>query len=101
MPIRQAHLDQLPGKRYYEWGESLNRAAKLFSRNTQELLKHLAAFISQPTFVNELPEGYEAEAARLLLNYLAALAGLRDAQRVIHRKLWPDPGGEGVCCTTR
>ena len=98
IPIRQAHLDNLPGKQYHEWGAARGRAAELFRRNTQELCRHLSDFIGQPTFVNDLPEGYDAEAARLLLNYLAALAGLRDAQRVIHRKLWPDLGGEASPC---
>ncbi len=97
-PKRLAHLELLPGKTYHELGEALNRAAKLFGRNTEELCEHLARFVGRETFVNELPEGYDSEAARLLLNYLAALAGLRDAQRVAHRTLWPDPGGEVSSC---
>lgn len=100
MPRRLAHLDGLPGKVYHEWGESLNCASKLFGRNTAELRSHLAKFVGQPTDVDELPEGYDAEAARLLLNYLAALAGLRDVQRVVHRKLWPGPGEEAGSCET-
>lgn len=99
-PKRRAHLEKLPGKVYHELGEVLNRAAKLFVRNTDELCKHLARFVGQSTFVNELPEGFDSEAARLLLNYLAALTGLRDAQRVVHRKLWPDPGEETGSCET-
>jgi len=94
MPKRQAHLDGLPGKTYCEWQESLNRAAKLFSKNSEELRDHLMQFVGQPIFVTELSEGYDAEAARLLINYLAALAGLRDAQRVVHHRLWPDPDEE-------
>jgi hypothetical protein len=94
LPRRQAHLDQLPGKTYYEWSESLNRAAKLFSKNSEELRDHLMQFVGNPIFVTELSEGYDSEAARLLINYLAALAGLRDAQRVVHHRLWPDPDEE-------
>jgi hypothetical protein len=101
MPRRRAHLDGLPGKIYYEWGESLNRAAKLFSKNSEELRDHLMQFVGKPIFVTELSEGYDAEAARLLINYLAALAGLRDAQRVVHHRLWPDPDeGENRACET-
>jgi hypothetical protein len=94
LPRRQAHLDQLPGKTYYECGESLNRAAKLFSKNSEELRDHLLQFVGTPIFVTDLSEGYDSEAARLLINYLAALAGLRDAQRVVHHRLWPDPQEE-------
>jgi hypothetical protein len=78
----------------------LNRAAKLFGKNTAELRNHLAKFVGQSTSVNELPEGFDSEAARLLLNYLAALAGLRDAQRVVHRRLWPDREDEARACET-
>ena len=94
MPKRRAHLDGLPGKLYREWTESLRRAAVLFSRNSEELRDHLVQFLDKPVFVKELPESFEPEAARLLINYLAALAGLRDAQRVVHRRLWPDPDEE-------
>lgn len=98
MPRRRTHLDGLPGRIYFEWTESLNRAAKLFSKNSEELRDHLTQFVGQPIFVTELPEGFDFEAARLLHNYLAALAGLRDAQRVAHRRLWPDPDKhEGAC----
>jgi hypothetical protein len=31
------HLDALPGKLYFNWAESLNRAAKLLGANTAEL----------------------------------------------------------------
>jgi hypothetical protein len=100
MPRRRTHLDGLPGKVYYEWGESLNRAAQLFSRNTEELRDRLTQFVGKPVFVTELPEGFDSQAARLLLNYLAALAGLRDAQRVVHRRLWPDREEEDRSCET-
>jgi hypothetical protein len=36
-PTRRTHLDALPGKLYFDWAESLNRAAKLFGANTAEL----------------------------------------------------------------
>jgi len=94
VPRRLAHLDQLPGKVYHELGESLNRAARLFSKNSEELRDHLMQFVGKPVFVTDLSEGFDSEAARLLINYLAALAGLRDAQRVVHHKLWPDPDEE-------
>ena len=101
MPKRRAHLDGLPGKTYCEWQESLNRAAKLFSKNSEELRDHLMQFVGEPIFVTELSEGYDVEAARLLINYLAALAGLRDAQRVVHHRLWSDPDeGENLACET-
>jgi hypothetical protein len=100
LPWRQEHLDGLPGKVYHEWVESLNRAAKLFSRNTEELCDHLVQFVGTTVFVTELPEGFAPEAARLLLNYLAALAGLRDAQRAVHRRLWPDRDDEDRACET-
>jgi hypothetical protein len=90
MPWRRTYLDGLPGKVYYEWGESLNRAAKLFSKNSEELRDHVMQFVGKPVSVTELPQGYDSEAARLLINYLAALAGMRDAQRVVHHRLWPD-----------
>jgi hypothetical protein len=88
---REAHLDALPGKLYHEWFESLNRASKVFSGNTSELEKHLNKFVGTPMFVKELPDDFGDQAARLLHNYLAALATLRDTQRTIHHKLWPDP----------
>lgn len=94
VPRRLEHLDQLPGKTYYEWCESLERAARLFSKNSNELSDHLLKFIVSPILVTDLPEGYDAEAGRLLINYLAALAGLRDAQRVVHHRLWPEPQEE-------
>jgi hypothetical protein len=88
---REAHLAALPGKEYHEWFESLNRASKVFIGNTSELEKHLTKFVGTPKFVSELPDEFGDEATRLLHNYLAALATLRDTQRTIHHKLWPDP----------
>ena len=98
LPRRQEHLDGLPGRVFHEWCESLNRAARLFSRNSEELRDHLTQFVGKPIFVTELPEGFDSEAARLLVNYLAALAGLRDAQRVVHRRLWPEREEEDRAC---
>src|SRR5271170_5666170 len=51
VPRRQAHLDRLPGKVYHEWGDSLNRAARLFSRNTEGLRDRLTQFVGKPVFV--------------------------------------------------
>ena len=88
---REAHLAALPGSVYREWFESLNRASKVFSGNSSELEKHLTEFVGTPTFVSELSDDFGDESARLLHNYLAALATLRDTQRSIHHKLWPEP----------
>jgi hypothetical protein len=88
---REAHLAALPGSVYREWFESLNRASKVFSGNSSELEKHLTKFVGTPTFVSELSDDFGDESARLLHNYLAALATLRDTQRSIHHKLSPEP----------
>ncbi len=86
---RESHLSALPGKIYSEYLDSINRASKVFSRNGGELESHLRPFLGTPTHVDELPEGFGDEVNRLLHNYLAALASLRDVQRMVHRKLWP------------
>jgi len=91
---REAHLAALPGSVYREWFESLNRASKVFSGNSSELEKHLTKFVGTPTFVGEWSDDFGDESARLLHNYLAALATLRDTQRSIHHKLWPEPRWE-------
>jgi hypothetical protein len=79
---------------------SLQRATDVFNRNTQDLDNHLKKFVGEQVFVTELTDEFEAEAARLLLNYLAALATLRDAQRAVHHKLWPDREEEDRTCLT-
>ncbi len=86
---RESHLSALPGKVYSEYLDSINRASKVFSCNGGELESHLRLFLGTPTHVDELPEGFGDEVNRLLHNYLAALASLRDVQRMVHRKLWP------------
>ena len=88
---RRISPGELPGSVYREWFESLNRASKVFSGNSSELEKHLTKFVGTPTFVSELSDDFGDESARLLHNYLAALATLRDTQRSIHHKLWPEP----------
>ncbi|MFL0241207.1 hypothetical protein [Mycobacterium sp. SMC-17] len=90
MDARNAHLDALPGRAYRDWFESLNRASMVLSGNSAQIENHLGQFVHTPMFVSELPDDFAAEAARLLHNYLAAIATLRDVQRVIHRKIWPD-----------
>ena len=65
-------------------------ASNVFSDNTTELMNHLTEFVGTMLHVNELPDDFDVEANRLLHNYLAALATLRDVQRAIHRQLWPD-----------
>lgn len=95
--MRESHLAALPGKVYHEWFESLNRASQVFSGNTEELMKHLTKFVGTGVDVDELPDGFSVETNRLLHNYLASLATLRDVQRMVHRKLWPErhaPGSE-------
>jgi hypothetical protein len=88
--MRESHLAALPGKVYSEWLDSLNRASEVFGGNSIELERHLTRFVGTPTHVNDLPEGFDVEANRLLHNYLASLATLRDVQRMVHHKLWPD-----------
>ncbi len=88
--MRESHLAALPGKVYHEWFESLNRASKVFTGNSLELERHLKQFVGTPVHVNDLPEGFDDETNRLLHNYLASLATLRDVQRMIHHKLWPE-----------
>lgn len=87
---REAHLAALPGKVYGQWFESLNRASEVFSGNSVELVRHLSKFVGTTVHARQLPDGFDVEANRLLHNYLAALATLRDVQRMVHRKLWPD-----------
>jgi hypothetical protein len=88
---RESHLAALPGKRAYEWFESLRRATEVFNGNTVELQRHLTQFVGTMIHVNDLPDGFDVEANRLLHNYVAAMASLRDIQRAIHRQLWPEP----------
>jgi hypothetical protein len=94
---RNAHLDALPGKKYQEWFDALNRASRVYGDNGIELNDHLQRFVGTPMFVSELPEDFGFKAARLLHNYLAAMATFRDAQRGMHRRVWPEryaPGTE-------
>jgi hypothetical protein len=93
---RNAHLDALPGKMYRDWFEALNRASRVYGGNAAELDRHVQRFVGTPTFVNELPDDFGFETARLLHNYLAALASLRDVQRVIHRRVWPELNAPGT-----
>ncbi|OBA60925.1 hypothetical protein A5647_12550 [Mycobacterium sp. 1100029.7] len=81
MDSRNAHLDALPGKVYRDWFEQLNRASNVFGGNSVELEKHFTQFVGTQMFVNELRDDFGTEAARLLHNYLAALATLRDVMR--------------------
>jgi hypothetical protein len=86
---RNAHLNALPGQAFHDWFVSVNRASQVFGGNSRELERHLTQFVGAPLFVSELPDDFADEAARLLHNYLAALASLRDVMRGIHRKVWP------------
>jgi len=96
MDNRNAHLDALPGKVYRDWFEQLNRASGVFAGNSVELEKHFTQFVGTQMFVSELPDDFETEAARLLHNYLAALATLRDVMRGIHRRVWPERHAPGT-----
>jgi hypothetical protein len=87
---REAHLAALPGKVPAEWFDSLNRASQVFSGNSLELVRHLSRFVGTMRHVRELPDDFDVEANRLLHNYLASLATLRDVQRSIHHQLWPE-----------
>jgi hypothetical protein len=87
---RESHLAALPGKVASEWFESLKRAVQVFNGNSIELEKHLIEFVGTTVHVDDLPDDFDAEANRLLHNYLAAMATLRDIQRSIHHKLWPE-----------
>jgi hypothetical protein len=87
---REAHLAALPGKLAYDWFESLKRATQVFNGNTVELERHLTQFVGTMVHVDDLPDDFDVEANRLLHNYVAAMATLRDIQRSIHRQLWPE-----------
>jgi hypothetical protein len=87
---RESHLAALPGKLFYDWFESLKRATQVFNGNTVELQRHLTQFVGTMMHVHELPHDFDVEANRLLHNYVAAMATLRDIQRSIHRQLWPE-----------
>jgi hypothetical protein len=55
-----------------------------------ELERHLTQFVGTTVYVDDLPDDFDVGANRLLHNYVAAMATLRDIQRSIHRQLWPD-----------
>ncbi|SHQ49441.1 Uncharacterised protein [Mycobacteroides abscessus subsp. bolletii] len=93
---RNAHLEALPGKVFRDWFEQLNRASGVFAGNSVELEKHFTQFVGTQMFVSELPDDFGTEAARLLHNYLAALATLRDVMRGIHRRVWPECQAPGT-----
>lgn len=93
---RHAHLDSLPGKVYREWFDALNRASRIVNGNGVAFNNHLQTFLGSPVFVSELPDNFSFEAARLLHNYLAAIAMFRDVQRGMHRRVWPDPYAPGT-----
>jgi hypothetical protein len=87
---RESHLAALPGKLHFEWFESLKRATQVFNGNYLDLERHLTQFVGTMVHVDDLPDDFDVEANRLLHNYVAAMATLRDIQRRIHRQLWPD-----------
>ena len=72
----------------------------LFLRSTEDFLAHLTKFVGTSVYAMDLPSGFDFEAGRLLLNYLAAIAALRDAQRAVHHRLWPDPEKTDRVCET-
>lgn len=87
---REAHLNTLPGKVFSEYLDSLNRASNVFTVNSSELEAHLRRFVGTTVNASELPDDFDHEVNRLLHNYLASLATLRDVQRMVHRKVWTE-----------
>src|SRR6478752_2740316 len=96
MESRNSHLRALPGSVYREWFDALNHASRVLSGNGVEFNNHVQKFVGSPIFVNQLPEDFGFEAARLLHNYLAAMTTFRDIQRVMHRRVWPERHAPGT-----
>lgn len=77
----------------YESGrhrEALSRAFRVFSENLGELKLHVKKFVDTEEMPDSLGEKYESELVRLFHNFLASIGTLRDVQRTVHRKLWPE-----------
>jgi hypothetical protein len=91
---RESHLAALPGKRAWEWFESIKRATEVFNGNTVVLQEHLTQFVGTTVHVDDLPDNFHVEANRLLHNYVTAMGTLRDIQRAIHRQVWPEPSDD-------
>jgi len=90
MKRRKAHLEALPGARFKEDLDALNRASYVFGTNGQELAGHVAQFVTSEQLVSELGDDYANELVRLLHNYLTSVSSLIDAQRVVVRHCWPE-----------
>ena len=90
MDRRKAHIEALPGARFKEDLEALNRASYVFGTNGQELADHVRRFVDSPLNVRSLNDEYVNELVRLLHNYLTSVSSLIDAQRVVVRHCWPN-----------
>ncbi|QTI67478.1 hypothetical protein [Gordonia polyisoprenivorans] len=90
MERRKAHIEALPGARFKEDLEALNRASYVFGTNGQELAAHVWRFVNSQMNVQNLDDQYVNELVRLLHNYLTSVSSLIDAQRVVVRHCWPD-----------
>jgi hypothetical protein len=97
MDRRNAYRDGLPGRKYRDWFEALNRASRVYGGNSAELDRHFQQFVGTPMFVSEFPEDFGFEAARLLHNYLAGLASLRDVQKGNSRRSQTCSGRPSWC----
>lgn len=89
MEARKAHIEALPGARFKEDLEALNRASYVLSYNGQELVGHVEKFVSSNLNAQNLADVYVNELVRFLHNYLTSVSSLIDAQRVIIRHIWP------------
>ncbi|MGV5046702.1 hypothetical protein [Rhodococcus pyridinivorans] len=82
-------VEAMPGFPMRRHFESLNRASRVFTGNTQELYNCIVQFVGTGVMSAHLGEDYEHELVRLFHNYLASIGTLRDVQRTVHRSIWP------------
>lgn len=85
---RKRHLESLPGSRYQELQESLDRAVFAYTSNVKSLIETAVRYMSTMDD-SDLGEHFKYKFATDLFNYLAAIGTLRDIQRVVHRRVWP------------
>ncbi|MGA4690139.1 hypothetical protein ACPCXD_07700 [Rhodococcus sp. AB351] len=70
--------------------QALNRASAVFSGNLIELSSHVQKFVGTEEMPGSLGDEYETDLTRTFHNFLASAATLRDVQRMVHKKLWPE-----------
>ncbi|MEV4635242.1 hypothetical protein AB0J79_18615 [Rhodococcus coprophilus] len=87
---RRALVNAMPGRNHQAHFENLNRAYAILEGNRQELELRFQSFVQSTQYAGNLSDEYKQELVRLFHNYLAAVGSLRDIQRTIHRKLWPE-----------